>query len=379
MRSLKRLPNYRAVAWILCLSFSCGLMTQKGFLPLARAHADSEGSVQGKVAVRPLEPGTSIEGELKGGNSHSYQITLAADQYLSVVVEQRGINLVVAVLGPDSKELLEADTAKSKQGSELLTVIAEVSGNYRIEVSPVEKDAETGRYGIKIVGLRTPTREERDLEDARRWSEESRILRQKGKYDEALPLAERALAARERVLGLEHATVAESLHALAVIYDRKSDYAKAEPINLRALAIREKALGPDHPDVAKTLNNLAWIYGVRQDYAKAELFYQRALSIQEKAFGLYHPEIGTTLNDLALLYYEKGDYEQSILVNQRVLAIREKSLGPNDAGVAKALNNLALAYERKGDYARAEVIYLRALPVWRAGARSGSSGGGICA
>ena len=37
-------------------------------------------------------------------------------------------------------------------------------------------------------------------------------------------------------------------------------YAEAEPLYERALAIREKALGPDHPDVATSLNNLAVLY-----------------------------------------------------------------------------------------------------------------------
>lgn len=202
------------------------------------------------------------------------------------------------------------------------------------------------------------------LEEARRLSDESRELRQKGKYDEALPLAERALQMREQVLGPDDTAVADSLHALAVIYDNKAEYAKAEPINVRALAIREKALGVDHPDVAKTLNNLAWIYGVRHDFEKAAAFYQRALAIQEKALGPDHADVATTLNDLALLYLEKGDYAQSIAVNERVLAIREARLGPDDSSVAKALNNLALVYTKTGDYTKAEDIYRRSLSIW---------------
>ena len=208
------------------------------------------------------------------------------------------------------------------------------------------------------------TGDERRLEEARRLSDESRDLRQKGKYDDALPPAERALEIREQLLGPDHAAVADALHALAVLYDNKGDYAKAEPLNVRALAIREHALGPDHPDVAKTLNNLAWIYGVRHDFVKAELFYQRSMAIQEKALGADHQEVATTLNDLALLYFEKGDYDQSILIDERVLAIRERTLGPDDAGVAKALNNVALVYVKKGDYAKADPIYRRALAIW---------------
>ncbi len=321
-------------------------------------------SVQEEDAPRVLELGKPIERELAGGQSHSYQIVLTADQYLQVEVAQHGVNVLLEMFDPAGRELSEVDSARGKQGSELLTFIAEVSGSYRIQISGAEKNAPSGRYEVKVIALDHPTADDRSLEEARRLSEDSRKLRKAGKYDEAVTLTERALAIREKVLGPDHLAVADSLHALASLYDDKSDYVKAEPLNLRALAIRERALGQDHPDVAKSLYNLAWIYSTRQDYTKAELFYRRALAIQENALGSTHPETGTTLNDLALLYLDKGDYDQSILVNQRVLSIRENALGPNDSGVARALTNLGQVYEVSGDYAKAELLYDRSLSIW---------------
>ena len=44
-------------------------------------------------------------------------------------------------------------------------------------------------------------------------------------------------------------TSATSLNNLAVLYQAQGRYAEAEPLYQRALAIREKALGPEHPDV----------------------------------------------------------------------------------------------------------------------------------
>ena len=58
-------------------------------------------------------------------------------------------------------------------------------------------------------------------------------------------------------------------------------YDEAEPLYQRALAIREKALGPDHPDVAESLNNLAELYSNQGKYAEAEPLYKRALAIDE--------------------------------------------------------------------------------------------------
>jgi CHAT domain-containing protein/Tfp pilus assembly protein PilF len=351
------------------LSCFLTLLLSSTFLVKADADTSYHLTRPGRAAAqspdtRPLELRVPIERALASGESHSYQIALTADQYLELEVAQRGVDVVVTVFDPAGTKLTETDNAKSNQGSELLAFIAEASGNYRVQIGMAERNAPVGQYEVKVIALRSPTAAERSLEEARRLSEESRNLRRKGKYDEALLLAERALVIREKILGPEHREVADSLHALASLYDDKSDYAKAEPLNLRALAIREKVLGPNHPDVAKTLNNLAWIYGVREDYAKAERFYRRALAIQEKALGANHPEVASTLNDLALLYYEKGDYDQSILTNQRVLAIREEMLGPDDSGVAKALNNLALVYLKKGDYAKAEALYQHALQIW---------------
>src|SRR6266849_574199 len=59
--------------------------------------------------VRRLEPGKPIDRELAGGQSHSYEIALAEGQYVKIVVEPRGIDVVVQVLGPDGKPITEFD------------------------------------------------------------------------------------------------------------------------------------------------------------------------------------------------------------------------------------------------------------------------------
>ena len=73
--------------------------------------------------------------------------------------------------------------------------------------------------------------------------------------------------------------MATSLNNLAGLYQAQGKYAEAEPLYQRALAIREKALGPEHPDVANSLNNLAVLYRAQGKYAEAEPLYQRALAI----------------------------------------------------------------------------------------------------
>jgi tetratricopeptide (TPR) repeat protein len=202
-----------------------------------------------------------------------------------------------------------------------------------------------------------------ELDKATALNQQVVELYQQGRYAEAIPIAERVLAIREKALGPDHPAVAQSLYNLAALYDSLGDYAKAEPLIKRSLVIREKALGPNHPDVARSLNNLAVLYNALGDYAKAEPLYKRSLAILEKTYGPDHPDVARSLNSLAVLYGSLGDYARAVPLYKRSLAILEKTLGPNHPDVALSLNNLAELYYSLGDYAKAEPLFKRALAI----------------
>ena len=103
-----------------------------------------------------------------------------------------------------------------------------------------------------------------------------------GRYDEALPLAERAPGIYEKVFGPEHPDVATSLNNLGKIYATKGDYAQAEPLYQRALGIQEKVLGPAHPHVALFLNNLAGLFAAKSDITQAIAYKARAVKVSER-------------------------------------------------------------------------------------------------
>jgi Tetratricopeptide repeat len=106
-------------------------------------------------------------------------------------------------------------------------------------------------------------------------------LNQTGKYSEAVPLAQQALAIREKALGPDHPDVAEALNTLAQLYVRQGRYAEAEPLYKRALAIREKALGPDDPNVVSSYNSLADLYRAQGRHAESEQLRLKSRAIME--------------------------------------------------------------------------------------------------
>jgi hypothetical protein len=85
-------------------------------------------------------------------------------------------------------------------------------------------------------------------------------LTEVGKFSEAIPVAQQALASWETAAGPDDAEVATALFRLAELYRELDRSADAEPLYVRSLAIREQVLGPDHPDVAELLYNLARLY-----------------------------------------------------------------------------------------------------------------------
>jgi CHAT domain-containing protein/Tfp pilus assembly protein PilF len=355
---------------------------------------------------------TPIERKLEGAERHDYQVTLVKDQFVHILVEQRGVDVIVRLYAPGGKQLVEVDSPNGTQGPETVFAIAEEAGRYRIEVVKQDKGAAAGSYEIRLEELRAATAEDRqhvgrfaEIMLATQLSRQANDLYRKGKYSEAGPIYESALAKyekvfgnehpfvasalinlasayraqgnyvraeplyrrgltiREKILGPEHPAVAAALNSLALLYSDKGEDKLAEPLYQRALAIREKVLGPEHPAVADSLHNLGFMYDNRGDYARAEPLYQRALSIREKKLGSEHPDIAADLNNLAGLYLQRGEFGRAESLYQRVLAIWEKALGPEHPYVALALNNLAGLYDSKGDYSHAEPLFQRALAI----------------
>jgi CHAT domain-containing protein/lipopolysaccharide biosynthesis regulator YciM len=298
------------------------------------------------------------------GQERAYRIELDPGEFLKVIVEQKGIDLVAEVLGPDGKQIMEFDSENGAQGREEVSLVAELKGDFQLILRSKRYGAPAGSYEIRIEELRDATGADRELFDARKQFNEALKLRGEGKYDEALSFAERASETRERWLGAGHRDVAAAINLLAEIYTEKADYVKAEPLFQRALAIREKALGKDHPDAADSLNNLASIYNRQGGYVEAEPLFKRALEIREKALGKDHPYTADTLNNLALLYHRQGKYAEAEPLYQRALSIYEKTQGRDHSDTALTLNNLAGLFQDRGKYQEAEPLYKRALSIY---------------
>lgn len=109
-----------------------------------------------------LQPGVTIENALAMGESHSFTINLEEDQFLQLVVNQHGIDVIVRVFSPEGKSLGEFDSPNGNEGPENVSLVSVIPGVYRIEVAPLGQNTNAlpGRYEIKILDLRHATDDE---------------------------------------------------------------------------------------------------------------------------------------------------------------------------------------------------------------------------
>src|SRR6267142_5230216 len=123
-----------------------------GLLPNDSIKAQSQAS---------LQPGVSLERTLERGQSQSFGVNLEKDQFLQLVVDQHGIDVVVRVFSPAGKMLGEFDSPNGTEGPENVSLISATAGVYRIDVSPLgdAANAPPGRYQIRILELRQATDE----------------------------------------------------------------------------------------------------------------------------------------------------------------------------------------------------------------------------
>jgi len=225
------------------------------------------------------------------------------------------------------------------------------------------KYAEAIPFGQKALAIWESELGPDDKETAVGLSNLGELYRAMANYAAAKPLHERALKIREQVLGPNHADVALSATWVAMVNESLGDYSLAEKRYQQALTIREKVFGSDHPEVASALNNIASLLKAQSKYAEAEELFLRGLEIRRKSQGSDHPDNAPSLDNLASIYKELGRFADAEPLYLRALQIREKHFGKEHPDTALTLNNLAALYDNQSRYSEAEPLFTRALQI----------------
>jgi CHAT domain-containing protein/Tfp pilus assembly protein PilF len=295
-----------------------------------------------------LVPGVPIERELAGGETHVYQVTLAAGQYLHAVAEQRGIDIQIAVFAPDGKELISIDNLSAMVGAEPISVLAETGGVYRLEVSPANKEAPKGRYELQIDEVRIATPEDNTRIDAQKALAEGRKLSAQGtaeSYAKSLDKLEKALGQWQTLGDRWHAAVTLNEIADVHFYTGKLEPARNESEQVLTLW---RSLN-DTRGEAEALNGLGATHGTLGDPRRALKYYAQALPLN-RAAGDRGGE-SASLNGMALMYSYLGQEKEALEYLTQALAVSKAARDRSQEAVE--LHNIGFAYILLGENQRA--------------------------
>lgn len=187
------------------------------------------------------------------------------------------------------------------------------------------------------------------------------LYRSTGRFENAEPLLLKAQELK-RKLSATDLNYSRLLNNLALLYADTGRYEKAEPIYLEAVEIRRKTIGPDNPDNASLLNNLARLYKDTGRYNKAEELYLRALELRKRV-NREDFDYATALNNLASLYASTGRADRAETLYLQATDIIKLRLGTDNPYYAQSLNNLGLLYKDLGRFEKAEELYLQAIAI----------------
>jgi CHAT domain-containing protein len=354
-------------------------------------------SVQADLTT--LVPGTPLEDALRGGETHAYQISLSAGQFLHLTVDQEGIDVTVYLLGPDSQPVATMNTPNGDYGAEPIAVIAPTSGNYRLEVRAPDKAAPSGHYKITVIGLRDPTPTDREHVAAESAFSEAYVklrpqrtaeARRKAieKFQVALRFFQSAGDLHRQawtlyIVGLLYAESGEfrtatnyASQTLPLFHSVGDSIGEGGSLNLlggmsdvlgelnRALGYYRQALllvrvGQSRSMEASILNNIGKVYSSLSEWQKGIEYYKEALALF-RAAGSQGLE-ATALHNIGMSYLGLGETEKTLDYLQQSLPLRRAA--GDKAGEADTLTNIGSTYALMARPREAIVYYNQALPL----------------
>lgn len=302
---------------------------------------------------QPLSFGQPVQREIRGGEVHTFDLSLLEKQYARVILRRRGIDLTLKITGPNNSAALTFENPAGPQSPIFALVSAETAGHFRIEVRPVKKWLAQGNYEIQVVEATTP-----DDRDQRRLLAQQKVSAGRRFQLTGTPDSLRAaLVEYETALGLwrelqDRFEEANTLQFAGQTHRLLGDLPNADSAFQKSLKLRED----DKKAWAYTKLDQAEAYYSLQDVrASLPLYEEAALSLKENA-----DRRGEALArmQIALARMRQFDWEGAReALNTALNLSRSESDSYEEA---RALNALAGVYDNLGQPEQALHLYEQA-------------------
>jgi CHAT domain-containing protein/Tfp pilus assembly protein PilF len=351
-----------------------------------------------------------LKREIRGGGQQSFKISVAAGQYMRLLIEQHGIILQATLFDSHHNWIAEMDSPSFGHGPIYLSVIAPESQDYLVEVLSTESWANPAWFEVMIDEQRASTAIDRDRIAAETLFAAARRLA-KGdtasqrnealtKYKESLDRWERLgdvhwSATTHYAIGSLYRSLGENKDAADSFSETLSpDLAsKLKEDDWRLIASAWSDLGltaadlndektafdslyralqifQNHGDrrgMASAFNNIGYTYKGLGRYQEAVEYFEQALPLR-RAENDQLREFNV-INNIGTIYDATGDPQKALESCAETLKtwqeLYKKGLLQDPDRLAGALNNTAAAHERLGEWQKALDSYAEALAISR--------------
>lgn len=318
--------------------------------------AESNSPAKTNVRLSLPAPGVSSLRELAPGETHSYQIEMNAGDYLHVSVQPNEIDIIATIR--NSAGQLSSQSYCRSYDTVSVSVIAERSEVFSLELQLRENETGRGGYKVKVIEIRPATPKDNFRISAERASAEAEQLLNAWRSEDsrnAIEKLKESLASwRQAGDSNEEAQV---LQRLGNVSQALGEYANALDYYGQALLINRK-----EQDRAREAESLTAICSVHISMGKN----QKGLELCSRALNLVRGgnphEEAQVLNNLGEVAYGFGNLQSSIEYYRQALPLwRELH---DRQGQALTLLNFGYTYSDLGEMREALDFFDQAYSLW---------------
>lgn len=335
-----------------------------------------------------LKPGESLEREIRGGETLSFDLPLSAGTFLGLEIAQRDVSLSPRLLDPAGRLV----AAGGGSGTEILALITDREGTYQLRLAAPESRKYSKRFAIRLLDLRPAGAGDADRVRGARTLAAARDLLTRGGR-EAQAKAEALITGSIeawRTAGDARGEIEALLEGEGLRRDRgdlpgalvwqdralelarASGYAEDEARALAGKGAYQMKLGRHDEAIdafrkswdllrrtggayeqASALQRLGRAYDRKKDYEEAGKTFAAALEFAEASGDL--PQQARALSGLGASRYNLGHPDEAREIWNRAVALTRQ--GGDDATEALAEMNLAVLHHNQGQFQQALELY----------------------
>jgi len=303
-----------------------------------------------------LIAGQKLLREFGGGDCHAYRIALQTNQFLHLVVDQRGIDVVLTIYSEDGTQLSDIDRPNGSHGPETISLIAPVNGFYLLNIHSFDEVSARGQYELKFVPPRIAQSSDKTLITAERLISEGEELRGSAKSVREAAAKFQQAADVWRSLGNSYEEALSLYGAGFSCFSFGDNQAAIDYLN-RALAMFMQLKNTSGEAMVKTA--LGWPYLYLSDLETAFDSFSQAHEIHRAEKNVRGE--GISLYGLGWVHAIRGEDQKALQEFSESLVCRRKVM--DRRGEAVTLTGIAKVQSRLGRHSEALNSLTQALSI----------------